>query len=153
MAAKHILVLRFSALGDVAMCLPVLRCLIQTYPELRITVVTRKRFAVLFEELPNTIVFRPDFNIANKGIVGFTASTKHCWQQNPTPLLICIMCCAPKYSAAISPPDFGYEKQCLTKAEKQKNNLQEHVKKPWCHWFRKFTVMPKYLSGWVFQSR
>lgn len=48
MAAKHIMVLRFSALGDVAMCLPVLRCLVQTYPELRITVVTRKRFAPIF---------------------------------------------------------------------------------------------------------
>ena len=70
MAGKHILVFRFSALGDVAMCLPVLRCLTQTYPELTLTIVTRKRFVPLFEELPHVRFFTPDFGDQHKGLSG-----------------------------------------------------------------------------------
>jgi len=70
MAAKHMLVFRFSALGDVAMCLPVLRCLTQTYPNLTLTIVTRKRFVPLFEELPNVQFFTPDFTGEHKGLRG-----------------------------------------------------------------------------------
>ena len=70
MKGKHILVFRFSALGDVAMCVPVLRCLLQTYPELQLTIVTRKRFVPLFETLPNVQFFTPDFKGEHKGIIG-----------------------------------------------------------------------------------
>ena len=51
----HILVIRLSALGDVAMTLPVLRRVSETYPELKFTVLTRQFFAPLFEDLPNVV--------------------------------------------------------------------------------------------------
>ena len=70
MAAKHMLVFRFSALGDVAMCVPVLRALLKSYPSLKLTIVTRKRFTPLFEDLPNVKFFTPDFNGEHKGIAG-----------------------------------------------------------------------------------
>ncbi|MGE5943589.1 MAG: glycosyltransferase family 9 protein, partial [Flavobacteriales bacterium] len=38
--AKHILVIRLSAMGDVAMTVPVLRALIEQHPQLKITVLT-----------------------------------------------------------------------------------------------------------------
>ncbi len=40
-------------MGDVAMTVPVLRVLGQTYPELKITVLSRPFFKPLFEEIPN----------------------------------------------------------------------------------------------------
>ncbi|MGO3184427.1 MAG: glycosyltransferase family 9 protein [Aequorivita sp.] len=49
----HILVIRLSAMGDVAMTIPVLRVLTQTYPELKITVLTRPFFEPFFEGIPN----------------------------------------------------------------------------------------------------
>lgn len=49
----HILVIRLSAMGDVAMTVPVLRILAQTYPEVKITVLSRPFFKPLFEGIPN----------------------------------------------------------------------------------------------------
>ena len=49
----HILVIRLSAMGDVAMVVPVLRVLTQTYPEVKITMLSRPFFKPLFEGIPN----------------------------------------------------------------------------------------------------
>lgn len=51
--SKHILVIRLSAMGDVAMVVPVLRVLAQTYPEVKITMLSRPFFKPLFEGIPN----------------------------------------------------------------------------------------------------
>lgn len=50
----HILVLRFSALGDVAMTIPVLQQLLEQHPQVRLTVVSQKMVAPLFATLPRT---------------------------------------------------------------------------------------------------
>ncbi len=50
---SHILVIRLSAMGDVAMTVPVLRVLTQTYPDLKLTVLSRLFFEPLFEGIPN----------------------------------------------------------------------------------------------------
>lgn len=50
---SHILIIRLSAMGDVAMTVPVLRVLTQTYPELKLTVLSRPFFKPLFEGIPN----------------------------------------------------------------------------------------------------
>jgi ADP-heptose:LPS heptosyltransferase len=49
----HILVIRLSAMGDVAMTVPVLQVFSQTYPEVKITVLSRPFFKPFFEEIPN----------------------------------------------------------------------------------------------------
>lgn len=49
----HILVIRLSAMGDVAMTVPVLHMLAQTYPELKITVLSRPFFKPFFDGIPN----------------------------------------------------------------------------------------------------
>src|SRR5690554_6237216 len=49
----HILVIRLSAMGDVAMAVPVLRVLAQSYPELKITILSRPFFKPLFVDIPN----------------------------------------------------------------------------------------------------
>lgn len=47
----HLVVLRFSAMGDVAMVLPVIRSVLNDRPEVHITLVTRPRFAELFRDI------------------------------------------------------------------------------------------------------
>lgn len=48
---RHLVVLRFSAMGDVALTLPVIRSLLLTHPDLRITLVTRPRFTGIFRNI------------------------------------------------------------------------------------------------------
>lgn len=50
--ARHILILRFSALGDVAMTLPVVYSAAAAYPDVKFTMVTRPFFARLFVNRP-----------------------------------------------------------------------------------------------------
>lgn len=66
----RLLVIRFSAMGDVAMCVPVLRRLVICYPELKITVLTKPLFAPLFEGIPNVSVFPADVKNEYKGVFG-----------------------------------------------------------------------------------
>jgi ADP-heptose:LPS heptosyltransferase len=73
---KHILVLRFSAMGDVAMTVPVLRALITQYPELKITVVTRGFFKPFFQDLENVTVYKADFKGEHKGVLGLYKLSK-----------------------------------------------------------------------------
>ena len=42
MKTEHLLIMRFTALGEVAMLVPVVSSLAQQYPELRITVLSSK---------------------------------------------------------------------------------------------------------------
>lgn len=52
-----LLVIRFSSLGDVAMTIPVVCSLAEAYPELDISVLTRKEFASLFFHMPPNVRF------------------------------------------------------------------------------------------------
>ncbi|MFL9845187.1 glycosyltransferase family 9 protein [Flavobacterium rhizosphaerae] len=70
-ANKHIILLRFSAMGDVAMTVPVIRALAQQYPELKITVVSRGIFRPFFDTIsPRVHFYDADFTKAHKGILG-----------------------------------------------------------------------------------
>jgi 4-methyl-5(b-hydroxyethyl)-thiazole monophosphate biosynthesis len=55
---KRLLVMRFSAMGDVAMTVPVLQALATQHPDLRITILTRTRFVPMFEWLPANVQVR-----------------------------------------------------------------------------------------------
>lgn len=68
---KRLLVVRFSALGDVAMTVPVLYSLAVQYPELEITVLSRANFRSLFEKLPENVTFiAADLRGKHKGVPG-----------------------------------------------------------------------------------
>lgn len=67
---KHILVIRLSAMGDVAMTVPVLRAFSLQYPAVKITVVSRPFFKPFFEGIPNLDFFAIDLNKRHKGSVG-----------------------------------------------------------------------------------
>lgn len=67
---KHLLVIRLSAMGDVAMTVPVISALVHQYPEVRVTVLTRAFFNPLFTQLPNVSVYEADVKGKHKGIFG-----------------------------------------------------------------------------------
>lgn len=73
---KHILVIRLSAMGDVAMTIPVLSAFNTQYPHIKITVLTRPFFAPFFRELKNTTIFPIDLNGKHKGILGLYKLSK-----------------------------------------------------------------------------
>ena len=67
---KHILVIRFSAMGDVAMIAPVLRAFVEQNPKVEITILTRPFFAPFFDNIKNTNVLTAHFNAEHKGVNG-----------------------------------------------------------------------------------
>ena len=66
----HVLVIRLSALGDVAMTVPVVHGLLRKYPDLRLTILTKKHFAPIFSGLERVSVHNADVKKAHKGFVG-----------------------------------------------------------------------------------
>lgn len=73
---KHILVIRLSAMGDVAMTIPVLTALTEQYPKLKVTVVTRGFFKPFFRDLQNVSVFPVDTKGKHKGVFGLYRLSK-----------------------------------------------------------------------------
>ena len=67
---KHLLVIRLSAMGDVAMTVPVLKSLTDKYPELQITVLTKEFFKPIFDGLDNVAVHLAEVSDKHKGIYG-----------------------------------------------------------------------------------
>lgn len=66
----HILVIRFSALGDVAMLAPVLRVFQQTYPNVQLSLLTRAKMGPIFNEFKsiNILVFDPELHKGMRGL-------------------------------------------------------------------------------------
>lgn len=68
---KRLLIIRFSALGDVAMVVPIVKQLAEVYPDIQVTVLSRKLMAPLFEDMPNNVQFvGADLKGRHKGIKG-----------------------------------------------------------------------------------
>ncbi len=66
----HILVIRLSALGDVAMTIPVLSVLTKRYPKVKITVLSKPFFKPLFAGIPNLNFYNAEVKGKHKGIPG-----------------------------------------------------------------------------------
>ncbi|MCY2686555.1 glycosyltransferase family 9 protein [Salinimicrobium sp. TH3] len=67
---RHILIIRLSAMGDVAMMVPVLKAFTEKYPGVKLTLLTRRFFAPLFKDIPNVWVFEAEVKGKHKGIFG-----------------------------------------------------------------------------------
>ncbi len=67
---EHILVMRFSSMGDVAMTVPVVKALLAQNPKLQITYVSRPQFAGFFANIPNLNFFSADLDNNYKGFRG-----------------------------------------------------------------------------------
>jgi ADP-heptose:LPS heptosyltransferase len=67
---QHIAVMRLSAMGDVAMTVPVLRAFSEKYPSVRITVISTPFFQPLFNDLINVHFLPFDKEGKHKGFLG-----------------------------------------------------------------------------------
>jgi len=71
---QHILVIRFSALGDIAMMVPVVYSLATQYPDVRITVLSRAYARPFFEDLaPNVNFMEADLKGEYHGVRGLNS--------------------------------------------------------------------------------
>lgn len=68
----RMLIMRFSAMGDVAMTIPVIHCLASQHKDLRITVLTRNRFVPMFQWLPANVEVKGVDLDAYDGVTGLT---------------------------------------------------------------------------------
>ncbi len=69
-AIQHIAVIRLSAMGDVAMTVPVIRAFVHQNPSVKITVVSRPFFQPFFDEIPNVNFFAVDIKGRHNGFLG-----------------------------------------------------------------------------------
>ena len=67
---EHIAIFRMSAMGDVAISVPVITAFACEYPEVKITMVTRPLFAPMFAHIPNLSVFTPELYGKHAGVLG-----------------------------------------------------------------------------------
>jgi ADP-heptose:LPS heptosyltransferase len=64
----HLLIIRLSALGDVAMSVPVIKVLTENYPKLRITLISRPQYKPLFDDIPNLSFLAAEVYGKHKGL-------------------------------------------------------------------------------------
>ncbi|WP_344924758.1 glycosyltransferase family 9 protein [Aquimarina addita] len=74
--AEHILVIRLSAMGDVAMSVPVIRMVRTMYPDVKITVLTRAFFEPIFDSIDNIALYHADVDGTHKGLLGLSKLSK-----------------------------------------------------------------------------
>ncbi len=79
---KHILVIRLSAMGDVAMTIPVLSAFTEQYPDVKLTILTRAFFKPFFRDLKNVSVFEADIKGKHKGGFGLYKLSKELKKTN-----------------------------------------------------------------------
>jgi len=67
---RHILIIRLSAMGDIAMTMPVVYAFAKAYPEITITFLTKPFFAPIVETMSNLRVVNAEVKSKHKGIWG-----------------------------------------------------------------------------------
>lgn len=80
---KHLLVIRNSAMGDVALTVPAVKAALDFYPDLKITFVSHKDFAPFFEGMERLSYFGTDFKSDYKGLMGIIKLSFQLMQLGP----------------------------------------------------------------------
>ncbi len=85
MKTEHILVIRFSAMGDVAMTVPVVYSLAVRYPQLRITVLSQAFARPFFAHMPHNVGFmEADLKSEYRGVTGLNSLYRRLMAKNFT---------------------------------------------------------------------
>jgi ADP-heptose:LPS heptosyltransferase len=85
---RKVLLVRFSAMGDVALLVPVVKSFVTANPEIELTIVTRPKFAPLFQGMERVIVFSADVEKIYTGIFGMLTLCKRLLQDGPYEFVI-----------------------------------------------------------------
>lgn len=81
---QHILIIRLSAMGDVAMTIPVVYAIAKAYPETKITFLSKPFFKPIIETLPNVHFIAAETNGKHRGIGGIWSLSRALNGQNIT---------------------------------------------------------------------
>ncbi len=81
---SHLLVIRLSAMGDVAMTVPVIRALTSQNPSVKVTFLSKAFLKPLFDDIPNVHFYAADVNGTHKGVLGLHKLHKELKQLNIT---------------------------------------------------------------------
>lgn len=85
MKTEHILIIRFSTIGDVAMTVPVVDSLARQYPDVRITMLSRPSARPFFEYMPQNVGFmEADLKNEYYGVKGMNALYRRLTAKNFT---------------------------------------------------------------------
>ena len=127
---KTLLVLRFSALGDVALIVPVLLAFTETYPDVRLIICTRPKFSPLFRNITNVEVLPAELEGEHQGIFGLYRLFRRIKAKKPAVILDLHSVLRTKiirfYYAARKTPFF-----VLDKARAEKRGLTRATQKNW----------------------
>ena len=75
---KHILIIRLSSFGDVAMTVPAISVLRKKYPNIKITILTTEFFSVLYNQIPNiNFIFFKEKHKSIKGLYSLLIDIKN----------------------------------------------------------------------------
>lgn len=80
---KHLLVIRNSAMGDVALAVPAVKAALDAYPDTKITLVSHAEFAPFFEGMERLRFFGADYKAAHKGVYGIFRLTRQLVKLGP----------------------------------------------------------------------
>ena len=80
---KHILVIRLSAMGDIAIAVPVINTLLDQNPDLQISVLTKANFKPIFKDLNGVDVITLDAKGEHKGLFGLMTLARQIKAINP----------------------------------------------------------------------
>lgn len=81
---QHLLIIRLSAMGDVAMTVPVIEALIQQHPSFKVTVVSKAFFCQLFGHLPEVNTVAVNTEKEHKGVSGLWRLAQSLHKLKPT---------------------------------------------------------------------
>lgn len=80
---KHLLVIRSSAMGDVALTVPAVKAVLDSYPNVRITMVSHQEFAPFFEGMERLVFFGADYKWEHRGFWGILKLTSQLKKLGP----------------------------------------------------------------------
>ena len=84
---QTLVVIRFSALGDVAMTVPVLLAFAASYPDVDVRVCIRPKFQALFNSIPNVKVLPANLDGNHSGLLGLLRLYKQIRNEKPKAIL------------------------------------------------------------------
>ena len=67
---KHILIIRLTSMGDVAMTIPVIRIVLKQYPRIKISILTKPVFLELFREFEKVNLIPAEIKGRHRGLIG-----------------------------------------------------------------------------------
>jgi len=80
---QRLLTIRLSAMGDVAMTVPVLLAVRRMYPEVEISSLSRKRFFPIIQQISGITLIEADVKDRHKGILGLRQLAKEIKEHEP----------------------------------------------------------------------